>query len=359
VFEVRHPRNGEGRRLFEVVGPRLDEAKARAREVYGDAAPRVSSVGLTFNDVLADWRAARQVRPGTAKNYDTWLRLYIEPRFGRVKVREISKGMVLRWLNGLQGKRGPLAPGTRKLILATLDTVLQHAVDPLGALGSNPVRQLGKKRKPRQSAPRRRILSPEEEARLVAYCAPFAWLAPIITVTLHQALRLGETLGLQWEDVDFTQNKLHVRRSLDRERNLGPCKAQSQEDFERGRGKLIELTPLAREALLELRGSTSSGFVFRNGECKPRHMHDVQRAFGKARERAALPVSDEGKVVFHSLRHTGISRLANHPSIPLVHVRDFARHADLATTQGYVHKIDDEKVTTAIGEALAGERMAP
>lgn len=52
------------------------------------------------------------------------------------------------------------------------------------------------------------------------------------------------------------------------------------------------------------------------------------------------------------VRHTGMSRLANHPAIPLVHVRDFARHADLATTQGYVHRIESETVTTAIGEAL-------
>jgi hypothetical protein len=35
-------------------------------------------------------------------------------------------------------------------------------------------------------------------------------------------------------------------------------------------------------------------------------------------------------------------------------VRDFARHTDLATTQGYVHRIENERVTAAIGEALAG-----
>jgi integrase len=64
--------------------------------------------------------------------------------------------------------------------------------------------------------------------------------------------------------------------------------------------------------------------------------------------------SETAKGKVHSLRHTGISRAANHPAIPLVHVRDFARRADLATTQGYVHKIENEKVTTALGEALAG-----
>jgi integrase len=110
----------------------------------------------------------------------------------------------------------------------------------------------------------------------------------------------------------------------------------------------------AREALLELRLEAVEGPVFVNGQGGRRSIGDTQRAFGKVRERAALPVTEDGAVVFHSLRHTGISRLANHPAIPLVHVRDFARHKDLATTQGYVHKIDDAKITTAIGEALAG-----
>ena len=93
--------------------------------------------------------------------------------------------------------------------------------------------------------------------------------------------------------------------------------------------------------------------MFRNEAGGPRWPRDMQRAFGKARDRAALEVTAEGPVVFHSLRHTGISRLANHPGIPLVHVRDFARHADLATTQGYVHRIENATITTAIGEALS------
>lgn len=355
VFEVRHPRNAKGQRPYEVVGTRLDEAKARARQVYGDGAPRVTSVGLTLADVIAHWRDGRRVRPGTASSYDGCLRRYIEPRFGPVRVRDIDQVSILVWLNGLQGESGPLSSGTKKLILSVLDTVLQWALDPLGAIAVNPVRQLDQRHKPRQGQPRRRILSPDEEARLLAYCAPFPWLRPIVTVALHQALRLGEVLGLMWEDVDFAAGKLHVRRSLDRELRLGPCKAQSEDDFARGKGKLIELTPVAREALLELRSEGSSGLIFRNGRGNPRR-HDVSRAFRKARERAALPVTEEGQVVFHSLRHTGISRLANHPAIPLVHVRDFARHSDLATTQGYVHRIDDEKITAAIAEALAARR---
>lgn len=37
VFEVRHPRNAEGKRLYEVVGPNLAEVKARARQIHEDS----------------------------------------------------------------------------------------------------------------------------------------------------------------------------------------------------------------------------------------------------------------------------------------------------------------------------------
>jgi integrase len=240
VFEVR-----DRNRKYHKVGTRLDEAKAEARRIYDDGTPTISRAGMKLDDVIAEWRQGRSVRPASAETFDCLLRLYIEPRFGRKKVREIDKGAIVAWLNGLEGQRKPLSSGSKRLILATLELVLQYAVDPLGALSVNPVRQIDHKRKPKQGDSRRRILSGDEEQRLHAYCAPFPWLRPIITVALHEALRLGEVLALQWEDVDFARNRLHVRHSLGRDRTLGPPKG--------GKAATIELTPAAREALLELR----------------------------------------------------------------------------------------------------------
>jgi integrase len=345
VFEVRHPRNANGQRPYEVVGSNLAEAKARARQLHGDDSPRVMRVGLTLNTVAAEWRRVRQVRTQTATLY----RCHVEPRFGRAKVREIDRHAIVGWLNGLQSVRGkPLAPATKKLILATLDVVLSQAVE-MGALGANPVRQIPRKHRPRPGEHRRRILSHDEEARLLAYCAPFPWLRPIVVIALHEALRLGEALALHWENVDFAASKLHIRHNLDRDGNLGVPKS--------GKSRSIELMPAAKAALLDLRLNSGAGFVFTNTHGAARNLRDVQRAFDKARSRAALPTTTEGRVVFHSLRHTGISRLANHPAIPLVHVRDFAGHSDLAVTQSYVHKIESPKVTAAMAEALSGEAI--
>jgi hypothetical protein len=48
VFEVRHPANAQGRRLYEVVGTRLDVAKGRAREVHGRGGVAPVSVAVTW-----------------------------------------------------------------------------------------------------------------------------------------------------------------------------------------------------------------------------------------------------------------------------------------------------------------------
>jgi integrase len=194
---------------------------------------------------------------------------------------------------------------------------------------------------------------PPKEPRLLEHALD--WLKEIVIVALHQALRKGEVLALQKDDVDFVNGKLHVRRQIHDDGTIGPCKGQSQEDFERGVGDKIDLMPAARKVLAEKAlqaGPTGWLFVNRYGE--PRSHGDIDRAYGNARDRAGLPETEDGKVVFHSLRHTGISRPANHPGVPLVHVQEFARHKDIKTTMSYVHKIESEQVVSAMAEALSG-----
>jgi integrase len=338
-YEVRHPSPS---RAYEVVGPRLDAAKQRAREVHGDSAPRVVRVGITLDEVYEAWVAAREVRVRSAATFDVIYKCHIKATLGRRKVRDLDSQAMLVWLAALKrkdGKDGELAPATKRLILSTLQLLLQHAVE-IGALGSVP--KLPKRRVPQAGPGRKRIITQDEEVRLLAYCARSEWLRPVIIVALHQALRLGEVAGLQWDDIDWVGGKLHVRQALGRDGNLGPTKS--------GREDEIQLNPAARAALLDLRQeSDGTGFVFRNKLGDRRQLRDITRAFEKARDRAGLE-----DVVFHSLRHTSISRIANDPRIAMVQVQEFARHSNMATTLGYVHRIEDKDVNTAMAEALAG-----
>lgn len=224
VFEVRHPRNAEGRRPFEVVGPRLDAAKARAREIHGGTAPPVNSVGMTVEQLLVRYRATHELSADEGRI----LKLHIEPRWSRTKLREITWSDVAAWWPSLKrqdGKEGPLAEGTKRLVLARFSGLLEYAIE-IGALSLNPVKQIPRKRRPKQGEARRRILTPDEEQRLLAYCGSRPWLAEIIVVALSQGLRLGEVLGLQVPEVDeaLRTGKLRVRFSLDRDGQLGGTK---------------------------------------------------------------------------------------------------------------------------------------
>jgi integrase len=287
----------------------------------------------------------------------------IEPRWSRTKLRDLNWSDIATWANGLRSLKGSglapkgelagqLAEGSKRLILARFSSLLEYGIE-IGALGSNPCKQIPAKRRPRQGEARRRILSPDEEKRLLAKCETRPWLAEVIVVALSQALRLGEVLALRVEDVDFTANRLRVHHAFNQHMADGGTKHSKLTKRRDPRDTTpIPLMPAAREVLLARRMKVGSGYLFTNSIGRPRTRWDVQRGYSQAVENACLPETAEGSVNFHSLRHTGISRLANHPGVPLVHVRDFAGHTDLATTQSYVHKIENEKVTEAMREAL-------
>ncbi|HZQ82466.1 MAG TPA: tyrosine-type recombinase/integrase [Gaiellaceae bacterium] len=340
VYEVRLP---GAKRVYETVGTRLDEAKARARVAWGATNPDpVASVGTRLADVVVHWQAHRNMRPRSAETFDAIYRIHIEPRFGSTKVRELDKFVIQTWLGNLKrrdGRDGELATGTRRLIHATLEMLLRHAVE-MGVIASVP--KIDRKMKPKASEGRTRVLTDDELYLLISAAETRPWLQDVIRVAVAQGLRLGEVCGLKWTDVDFVANTITVQHNLGRDGNIGPTKG--------GRADVIDLMPQAREVLVRLKlASGGADLVFTNRDGNPRQLRDVQRGFALAVQRAGLK---EG-VVFHTLRHTCASKLANHPGIVLVDVRDFMRHTDLAITQGYMHSIPSESKKALLAEALA------
>lgn len=223
-FEIRFT-DGAGKRRFEVVGSRLDEAKARLAEVTvaRQRGERISRLTMTFTQAVEEWRTVRSVKPRTAESYDRAIRLHLMPRFGRTRVSDIDTVALRSWLLRMERESG-LAAGTRAHILATMSVVLGHAVEA-GALTANPVKCLSRRVKPHGTKLSDRILSPEEERKLLASCGRRAWMIPLIRVTLLAGLRLGEVCGLQWDDVDLAAGKLHVRHNLSKDgRTLGTPK---------------------------------------------------------------------------------------------------------------------------------------
>jgi integrase len=335
VYEVRHP----DRHYETLPGASLAQAKALANKAHATDAPRTVNLTLTFAEAVEDWRATRNIRPSSQKRQDGIVDRHLLPRFRNTRVRDIGPATIERVLVDVPA-------GSKRLVYKTLRQVLKRAV-VLGALGTVPSIENA----PKPSDPRKRIISGDEEMRLLAYSVKRGMLSQAIRVGTAQALRIGELCGLEWEDIEWNADgngngKMNVRRSVDKDGVVGPTKS--------GKARRIDLLAPAREALLELRDRCDgTGRIFRNRDGAPWLPGPLGDGFAGAVEDAGIKTSEDGKVTPHAMRHTGISRLANNPRIPIPYVQAFAGHADLATTQGYIHHIENADVLAAANEAVA------
>lgn len=149
-------------------------------------------------------------------------------------------------------------------------------------------------------------------------------------------LRRGEICGLDWTDVDFQRDTLHVSRSVcSKTGKLTPPKG--------GRKRIVPLTGRLRAALQALpRGL--QGPVLRREDGRripwatPREW--MKRAQRRAQARYTLSTGVLGDVdttgYLHGLRHTFCSRLAM-KGAPVKAIQEFAGHAEMSTTLRYMH----------------------
>ncbi|HEX3034616.1 MAG TPA: site-specific integrase [Thermodesulfobacteriota bacterium] len=166
-----------------------------------------------------------------------------------------------------------------------------------------------------------RILSPEEENRLIMNSSPH--LVPILITALNTGMRKGEIISLRWEDIDFENNLITVRQEVSKSKKL----------------RRIPINSTLRKVLLEQKLKTGwNDYVFLNPEGSPYQRSDsLKRCFEGACRRANIK-----GFRFHDLRHTFATRLIK-AGVSIVVVSKILGHADLKTTMRYVHPEDSLK----------------
>jgi integrase len=135
--------------------------------------------------------------------YDIYLKKWVLPRWRSYRLSEVKAVDVEAWL-----KTMPLARGSRAKIRNLMSALFSHAIR-WEWTERNPIKSV------RQSAKRMRtpdVLTPDEiMALLKELPEPLRTAAELDAFT---GLLRGELIGLQWEDVDFENLVIHVRRSV-------------------------------------------------------------------------------------------------------------------------------------------------
>jgi integrase len=180
-------------------------------------------------------------------------------------------------------------------------------------LGSNPVRKVKFFRELNIGT---RVVSPEEEERLIRNAAPF--IQDLVLFALNTGLRVGEIFTLLWTSVDLEKNILNVFAPKTGKTRTVPINAEAR--------KVLDAWALGRK----------NEFVFYNhGTGKP--YVDLKAGFALACRKAGI-----SGVTWHTLRHTFASRLLDRGA-DIVTVQQLLGHSTVTVTMRYTHTNLDSK----------------
>lgn len=161
----------------------------------------------TLDDYLRDWIAHRDdIAPTTRRSYVGHINHHISPLLGGIRLADLAPSDVRRLVAEL--KRKGRKPGTVHLVIRTLASALQDAVDER-SLTDNATRGVKLPRLDRE--PVRPLTGKDADAILAA--VEGSWIERPVRVWLGSGMRRGEVIGLDQGDLHLTEGYVSVRHA--------------------------------------------------------------------------------------------------------------------------------------------------
>jgi integrase len=173
--------------------------------------------------------------------YKAAFRLSLFPLFGQKDIAIITREEVKKLAYGLltQGK----SRSTTKSALVPLSEMFNHAIED-GHVTANPAIRILKRSRIEEVKKKADFLTREELGVLLKTCQErFPAHSPLVSLLARTGMRIGESLALQWGDLDFYSRFIEVRRSLSHGRLTTP---------KSGKGRRVDMSQQLTETLKAL-----------------------------------------------------------------------------------------------------------
>jgi len=217
----------DGRYVGKFIAEYADNGKAQYHYVYGKtyeeaeskvligreiASRYLSGRYITVGKVYQEWLNAvvNRVKESTLANYRNKFEKHILPEFGDIPCADLTAGRINAFIN--QKLADGLSASYVRDIFTVFKTMLKYAQEEYGF-------RLSLKNVVLPKAERKQVekICDTEQKKLVSYLkANMSLTAFGILLSLFMGLRIGELCGLKWEDVDFQNKILHIRRTVQR-----------------------------------------------------------------------------------------------------------------------------------------------
>lgn len=320
----------------------------------------VDGKSLRFSEFTEIWKrdyGSKELAPTTYKRYCRMLETRLLPYFGHFYINKIRPTDIMKFYDLLEkdtqlvrksGNNGAKTkkPLSGKTILEhhRLLRAMLHKAVYWQLIVSNPAERV---QAPKARKPKRRSYDDEQTKILLENLELLSIedtkYKVAIILTIFTGVRLGELMGLEWQDVDFKNGIISINRSSQYLSDMGVfTKTPKTESSIREIAipefiiSLLEEYKLWYEEQKSIYSElwTNSGRLFVQADGKPMHPSSISKWFVRYVSTIGLPV-----INFHGLRHTNASLLvAQNVDIAVVSAR--LGHAQISTTLDfYVHPL--------------------
>ena len=320
----------------------------------------IDGKALRFSEFVEIWKrdyGSKELAPSTYKRYCRMLETRLLPYFGRFYINKIKPTDIMKFYDLLekdtqlvrkQGNNGEKTkkPLSGKTILEhhRLLRAMLHRAVYWQLIVSNPAERV---QPPRAKKPKRRSYDDEQTKILLENLEKLTVedtkYKVAIILTIFTGVRLGELMGLEWQDVDFRNGIISINRSSQYLSDMGVfTKVPKTESSIREIAipefiiSLLEEYKLWYDEQKSIVGDFwhESNRLFVQDDGKPIHPSTISKWFEQFVKKIGLPV-----INFHGLRHTNATLLISQ-QVDVATVSARLGHAQITTTYNfYVHPL--------------------
>lgn len=339
-----------------------------------DAADRI-----TLNQMFDKYYAQKyNLKDSTRSNYKYMYDHFVRDTFGKRIISKIKYSDVKEFYYHLlrdEGMQPATVENVHTVIHPTLDMAVRDCI--LRINPSDNVMMEIKKSKDWVKNKRHALTIAQQKAFMsfVKERVEFRGWLPILTVFLGTGCRIGEVLGLRWDDLDFEKRMININHNAvyysvqDEDGNRHSEMHINTPKTEAG-NRVIPMIDEVYEAFMEEREiqqclvskievvdgftnfvfTTANGTIFLPQEIN-RAIKNIYEAYNKEEIVNAKKENREPKLLphftAHHLRHTFCTRFCENETNLKV-IQDIMGHADITTTMGIYAEATDEKKTEVL-----------
>lgn len=196
-----------------------EQALTAAMNEYNNAGTVFEPTEITVADYLNQWfdlYCKTNLKYNTQVGYLRIIQGHLIPKFGVYRLKAITPAVLQEY--AVELKMNGNSKSHLVGILSVFSAALNYAVEPMHYLQSNPMQYVKfpkVERKPRE----RIVLTLDEWCKIRDRFQNTRYYIPLM-IGFYTGLRISETFGLTWDDIDFNKRKISVNKQIVK-RNFG------------------------------------------------------------------------------------------------------------------------------------------